>query len=146
MPDGEWDAALSWLRKQIDVEAEAARVAWHGDGWRAGMFTLEERGLPTEVWTGRNAPGHTPIPVARAWDAATADHIGRHDPATVLRRVESDRRILAIFDMTRDSADHDVESEARFYLMADVVKAFAQRYAHLPDFPEVLRLDRERDG
>lgn len=68
--------------------------------------------------------------------------MARHDPADILRRVESDRRILAIFDAARDSADHDAESEARFYLMSDVVNAFAQRYAHLPDFPEVLRLDQ----
>jgi hypothetical protein len=110
----EWDTALSWLHKQLDAEERLAR---------------ESEG----AWIPLGPSPDDSRPIARL--------MTRNAPAAILRRVESDRRILALYDAARVNASRDAESEGRFYLTGDVVRAFAQRYAHLPDFPEVLRLE-----
>lgn len=140
MPDAGWDAALTWLRERIDADERTAGCA----GADQPAWTYDRETFT--VSSGSYAIAARKDRLGTPMNDVDGTHIANNDPAAVLRRVESDRRILTIYDTARDSADHDAESEARFYLMADVVKAFAQRYAHLPDFPEVLRPDRERDG
>lgn len=146
----EWDRALLWLRARLREEEQMALqqrdlAALFGEV-NQRINEAQAEGVPTEYYDqllerlrwhiGKSRRARVAAGKAPMSDADEAN--GR-----TLARIESDRRILATYDTARDAADHDAESEARFYLMADVVKAFAQRYAHLPDFPEVLRLDHE---
>jgi hypothetical protein len=148
MVDGGWDATLAGIREQLDTDERLARAvldrraeikATHG-------VTVTFRRQPWMVADSAFADTMPPnLPDAASVDAlevAEVAHSDRHTAEAVLRRVESDRRILAIYDAARDAADNDVESEARFYLMGGVVKALAPRYAEVSGFPEVLRLDR----
>lgn len=131
MPDAGWDAALSWLRAQFDEDQRVAEANILRINGGKGEWTVD--GMQV-----RDDRGH--LIVRHTWPNE-ADHIVRHDPATILRRVEADRRVLAMYQKAQDSASHDAESEARFYLLAEVVKILAARYAILPDFPEVLRIE-----
>lgn len=131
----EWDAALSWLHARLDDEERiAGRAGADQPAWTYDRETFTVSGGSWAIAASKDRLG-TPM------NDVDGVHIANNDPAAVLRRVESDRRVLAVYDAAHNIASHDAESEARFYLMCDVVKAFAQRYAHLPDFPDVLRAD-----
>jgi hypothetical protein len=141
MSDGGWDAALSWLRAQLDGEERLADAAGRiaGRRWEGledGIHSVDDPlGFPTAPFIDDPADGFLDLQLAK--------YIAAHDPDHVLRRIESDRLALMVYDKARDDASHDAESEARFYLMCDVVKAMAHRFADLPGFPEVLRMDED---
>lgn len=131
MPDGGWDAALSWLHTQLDEDERVAQATilklngGRGEWTRHGMEVRDDR-------------GH--LIVKHTWPNE-GDHIIRHDPAAILRRVETDRRILA--HVAEELADAGGDNPWWYAdRLTPIVKAFAQRYAHLPDFPEVLRPDQ----
>lgn len=156
----EWDAALSWLHERLDAEARRARAAqplngrrWEavtngpfGPAVRVGDGDIGDdrpewtRNVNTSMWHCDDEQDGCPE-VARGW-IAEAEHIGRHEPGAVLRRVESDRLILN--HVAEELADRGGDNPWWYAdRLTPIVKAFAQRYAHLPDFPEVLRLDHE---
>jgi Family of unknown function (DUF6221) len=89
------DDLVTWLRAQLDEDERVARASWQGNGWR-------HENQPSEVWTGKFAPGHTCIPIAKAWDEPTAEHIARHDPARALLEVEARRRIIAAHPLANE--------------------------------------------
>jgi hypothetical protein len=114
--------------------------------WVSNLATVEQWPVTHDLGGGKSRVWMAPRTYADSigeMDPAAAGHIVRHDPAAVLRRVESDRLILAMYGEARDGADHDAEGEARFYLMCGVVKAMADRFVDLPGFPEVLRMDED---
>lgn len=91
------------IRAAIDETERVAREAWQGDGWRHEP-PFEGSVMDDEVWTGRQAPGHTPIPVAKAWNAATAKHIALNDPARILAMAAAHRKILHLHDRDHECA------------------------------------------
>lgn len=122
-----WDAALSWLRIQIDAEAAIAAAAG-GDTWKAS-----DSGIYPE--DARRHPGPFAVGPFGHLGEEHAAHIERQSPAVVLARIEVDRRLLDPMEWPGSGPDH--EDSYRF-----AVQLLAQRYVHLPDFPEVLRLDQ----
>lgn len=123
----EWDAALSWLHARLDDEERIAVTAG-GDTWRAsdsGIYPADASRHPGPFAVG---------PYGHLGDEYGA-HIARQSPAVVLARVYADRHLLDPMVWPGSGPDH--EDSYRF-----AVQAFAQRYAHLPDFPEALRLDQ----
>ena len=83
------NALLQLMEEAIAADERAAQAAWHGNGWR-------HEGEPDEVWTGRDAPGHTRIPICKAWNAETAEHIARSSPVRARRRAAGYRQLLAM--------------------------------------------------
>lgn len=81
---------IAWLRGCLDDEERVARAASteNGPTWYVGG----ERDVLADN------PSDTPYVACGPWgggiDAATADHIARHDPARVLAEVDAKRRIL----------------------------------------------------
>jgi hypothetical protein len=90
-------------------------------------------------------------------DPQLAEHIAAHDPGAILRRVESDRRIVAAValclnphpgkpctnvDEPYDSCDLHVEV-ADETVSPLAARLLALRYVDAPDFPEVLRMDED---
>lgn len=115
------DELIAFLNARLDEDEAAAKAAWRGDGWR-------HENMPDEVWTGRSAPGHTPIPIAKAWDQPTAEHIARHDPARVLADVAAKRAVIA-------ACAHNLEYEDYGYTLAErVLRALALPYAEHEDY------------
>jgi hypothetical protein len=95
------DDLITWLRAQLDdderVATDRARLA--GDVWTA-----------VEVAPGRwevvGAGGRGTV--AQGLPQWEAEHIARHDPARVLRRVAADRRILDLHE-----GDHECSTIRR---------------------------------
>jgi Family of unknown function (DUF6221) len=138
-----WVAGENW--DPVTPDPVAMEFIEGTDGsWSANLATVEQWPVTRDLGGGKSRGWMAPRTYADSigeMDPSAAGHIVRHDPAAILRRVESDRRILAMYDAAQDTASHDAESEARFYLMCDVVKAMAHRFADLPGFPAVLRMD-----
>lgn len=159
MSDAVWDAALSWLHKQLDEEEQLAinGARFHGDrrpqdsDWSAApdVYVTSKR-------TG-SAIGHF------QW-ANAAKHAARHDPARVLREIEAKRQILALVVPAIEGMESQIEGEwgvPEFHngpdgtpvrvrepypsVAQDLVRYVAAPFAGLPDFPEVLRLDPAED-
>ncbi|HEU5109840.1 MAG TPA: DUF6221 family protein [Micromonosporaceae bacterium] len=151
MSDGDWDAALAWLGGQLDEDERLALAAAKRDGhrWEAtdegDVCDIDAAGsgyIATGPWSGS------------LWE--TGSHIARHAPAAVLRRIESDRQILAAVERYLDphpglpctnegnpyeSCDHHVAAAATA-VDPYAAQLMALRYVEVPGFPEVLRLDQ----
>jgi hypothetical protein len=75
---------IDWLRAQIDEDEHIARKATSGDPWRMEGMSIR----------GGTRMNHTDVLVVRHTWPQEAEHIVRHDPARVLRAVESLRKIV----------------------------------------------------
>lgn len=132
----EWDAALSWLRARLDEEEKLGNAAgleagFRWEGTEAGILRADgPSGWPTAPFIDDSADGFL--------DRQLAEHIARHDPAAVLRRVRSDRRILEWAVQMRAWA---VDNNLWSYDEWQPLKLLALRFVGLSGFPEVLRLE-----
>lgn len=112
--------------------------------WASNLATVEQWPVTHDLGGGKSRVWMAPRTYADSigeMDPAAAGHIVRHDPAAVLRRVASDRLILK--QVTDELADTGGDNPWWYAdRLTPIVKAFAQRYAHLPGFPEALRLDQ----
>jgi hypothetical protein len=118
------DDLVTWLRAQLDDDERVARASWKGNGWR-------HENQPDEVWTGKQQPGHTPIPIAKAWNESTAEHIARHDPARVLAEVAAKRAIIGMISRRGE--------KGRTPFTAKVLVLLALPYADRPGYREEWR-------
>lgn len=149
--DAGWDAALPWLHEQLDEDEGAALAAAKRDGHR---WEATDEGDVCDI----DAAGNGYIATG-PWSCSLGDtgvHIARHDPATILRRVESDRRLLAAaaryldphpgLPCTNEGDPYD-SCDLHVAATAQAVNPYAAqlmalRYVDVPGFPEVLRLDQ----
>jgi hypothetical protein len=69
-------------------------------------------------------------------DAATREHIARHDPARVLREVQAGRKILADYEGTRAITGDNDEYVAG---LSAALSALASAYSDHPDYDEARR-------
>jgi len=105
------------IRAAIDETEQDARSAWQ-ENWR---WYAEDKTVMTHVdqsgeWDGYRVTG----------TRADAQHIARHDPAAVLRRVAADRKILELHAGSGDVCDaHDASYET---VDCETVLALADAY------------------
>lgn len=133
MPDGGWDAALAWLHERLNEDEEiAGRAGAHQPDWTYDRETFTVSSGSYAIAASKDRSG-TPI------NDVDGAHIASNDPAAVLRRVESDRRLLAWVVETYGWA---AENNLWSYDEWQPLKLMALRYVEVPGFPEVLRLDQ----
>jgi len=131
------DAALTWLRAQLDADERAARAAFSGqadpeNGWGA------ERSV---------AGPHTVITphVGMIHEAVQAEHVVRWNPARVLAEIEATRRFLDDYDILVSAIRRvdDVEGNQLLYARRDArmsdIRWLAQVYADRDGFPQEWR-------
>ena len=134
---------VAWLRTQLD-EDEA--VAWDVQNFDHlphprpyPLWPSDDVSVSCELtWAPHQAtePHHTPhivldaygdgvaVPAAENLDAqGVTAHIARHDPARVLADITAKRAILQLWEHTSARRREGVESEARAWLMDQVVAA-----------------------
>lgn len=149
------DDLVAWLRAQIDEDERVAKAATAGPWWYNPAKAWH---LPDDLPTRRNGEefvGANLVPSVATCVAATgpADHpqsmadaqfIARHDPARVLREVESKRRILDAlpsddgYDAGRAKfSDYEsCDDSCVGQVMHEVVKLLALPYADRPGYQE----------
>jgi hypothetical protein len=129
---------IDWLRAQLADDQRKAEAATPGPWWDSkvlaapGHHTI--RGGPDE-WRGFDGSlGGDTLPIARVEPApddeggfvtnhdADAEHIARHDPARVLREVDSFRKIIAEYGPARPKG-LETQSEARHGGILDAYRA-----------------------
>lgn len=131
--DRAWADALSWLHLQLDEDERVARSTFSRINGGTGRWSFRDM----QVRDDRD------ILIVRYTWPNEGEHITRHDPAAILRRVESDRRILAY--ISDQLADHGGDNPWWYDdRLTPIVQALARRYAGAPDFPDVLRAEGER--
>lgn len=86
--DADTKALVDFFRARLDEEDAAAKAAG-GESWQLGLRPDED--IRFVVFDSREVRGG-------AVDEETLRHIGRHDPASVLRDVEADRRLLDAYE------------------------------------------------
>ena len=120
------DDLISFLRAQLDEDERAVAAILRGvPNWR----------VDTEPWpSGVGVVNDQNDGVAIAIGSFAAEHIARHDPARVLREVESKRRILA---------EHSELDRGMCQCLADfpcaTVRLLALPYADRPGYRESWR-------
>jgi hypothetical protein len=75
---------INFVRLQLDEDERIARKATSGDPWRMEGMSIR----------GGTRMNHTDVLVVRHTWPQEAEHIARHDPARVLREVDSLRKIV----------------------------------------------------
>ena len=91
-----------WITQQIDRVEARAKVATPGP-WE-GVVDRHQRGeVNASVWSDKLGYYITETITSGERHEADAHHIGEHNPATVLRRCEADRRILARHRLNPDA-------------------------------------------
>lgn len=120
------DAALAWLRAQLDDDERVAREATDG---------------PWEISASTTSPIADVQGVTSSYEDYTcsiedAEHIARWDPARVLAEIEAKRAIL---DWLVDCEVKAFDGNWWSLEVGDAIRALAQPYADRPDFPEEWR-------
>jgi len=90
------DELVTWLRGVLDETERVARDAT-GEEWTSGPYVgldyYAERGQAQLNGPGRGSTEDDEEPI---WLVADAVHIARHDPRSVLARVEAERAIVEL--------------------------------------------------
>lgn len=140
------DAALAWLRAQLDDDERLAREAGPGP-WLA-ITTNDFTGGPDSALDLGGPQGRV---VLAGWfdddplRPTEAEHIARWDPARVLAEIEAKRRILDDYDIVVSAIRRvdDVEGNQLLYARRDArmsdIRWLAQPYADRPGFPQEWR-------
>lgn len=120
------DTLIDKLRAKLDETEDVARVACHGGEGRWSRSS--DSYIDDET-------GKAVVNGEFALSDAQAEHIIRHDPASVLRRVAADRKIL---HMLRVNGDGDLSVELPGETLCDdwcvravgeyLLKTLAERY------------------
>jgi hypothetical protein len=119
------DDLVTWLRAQLDADEAAALVASQGVG--CDKWDTPATGIVRMA--GGDLTGLGLVQAPR--DAA--DHIARHDPASVLRDVAAKRAIVDRLDAPENS--HSQEAwYAIEYDIALIASAYADRDGYRPEW------------
>jgi len=133
------DDLVRWLGKQLEEDERLARAATPGPWSRMGRRVLDPTPPSDRLGIGM-AVGHA---AADADFNETADHIVRHDPARVLREIDSKRAILALHTQSlRDGGCQVCDVPGGRRLRPDActtVRMLASAYADRPGFREEWR-------
>lgn len=122
------DAALAWLRAQLDDDERVARAAIEDGGldWWCPTETVVETKIP--------ADGDILATASVAW------HIATWDPARVLAEIAAKRSILDAYDEAKIWYDqHRSAPAGEVEGLWTAIKAIAQPYVDRPGFPEEWR-------
>lgn len=104
---------VQWIKAQLDEDERIARAATAGP-WRAHDTHLGQYGHAATILSGDgndiDLRAWLPSMSNEPWDEkrnvwADAAHIAAHDPARVLREVETVRRIVGLHVITVEKAD-----------------------------------------
>lgn len=149
------DDLARWLGEQLDEDERIARGAtefaspqWHldEDSTTVLMWPPEPRvaemerrkGLPvtSDEWRG--------VMVDSSGNAGLGQHVARHDPARVLREIESKRQMLRDADDFCAEYDNDIDDDnsaaQRAYCWRDTIRRnLAVAYADRPGYLEEWR-------
>lgn len=119
---------VAFLHARLDEDETAARAAREGP-WairRDSIGNTEVYSVPRELQQG----GDSSV-FPDAWHEGSAGHAARHDPARVLREVETKRRILGRYENVLSSLATCSGDEVNSYrAMAHVMRGFARDIAY----------------
>lgn len=141
---------VEWLRAQLDVDEQAALAVReeYRSWWQDGLYP--ETGPRKVVSTYGHLMAQPPADIA----AEITGHIGRHDPARVLREVEAKRRILDLYAEAQQRAKTEswrrdqgmgsptdlAAAAARAAALAQVVRLHAAALSDRPGYREEWQL------
>lgn len=143
-PPAAADGPLEFVRARLD-EDEATALDLIGINQHAAMLNGEDP-IPwvPDVTDGRlmirderpfsrhsTAPGH--VRVGHTWQSE-AEHIARHDPARVLRRVATMRAALATIETAQEEAGPDYGYAPADRALDALPRLFAAEWADHPDY------------
>ncbi|MBO2447582.1 hypothetical protein J4573_10830 [Actinomadura barringtoniae] len=122
---------VDFLRARIDKDEALAR-ACAAAPWRA----LPAGQIVVDSPDSDAAPA--PAPVASAENLTYAEHIARHDPARVLRDVETRRRLIAEYEKNAWRASQG-RGEQYVDPWETTLRLLAEVYDHHPAYQEAWR-------
>ncbi|WP_328436853.1 DUF6221 family protein [Streptomyces sp. NBC_00444] len=128
------DDLVQWLRAQLDKDREIAIAAKRqiGDDWDIGDepygFILSDGDTVAYY---EEAGGHS------AMCRAAAVHAAEHDPARVLREIDTKRRMIDTFTSRYEASNASSTSTAtgaHWVMLADTLRLLALPYAGRPGY------------
>jgi hypothetical protein len=130
----------AWITQQVDKAAALAEAATPGP-W-AGVVDHHQRGVvDASVWSDQLGYYITETITSGDRHEADAHHIGANGPDVVLRRCESDRRILARHRVDPTAADSPMFATACDGCRSEWVQDDCEPFVdNLNDCPELLDL------
>jgi hypothetical protein len=142
------DEIAAFLAARLDETEAAAKAA---TGSLSGRWHTDVDGNVQDEDTGGGGNAYIAVgPYGCSVDDADAAHILRHDPARVLRDVQADRAILAMYEDrdgydlpegVQEGRDPDERAcdEAIRDVLRDVLEIRAARFSDHPDYREEWR-------
>jgi hypothetical protein len=121
------DELIAFVEARLD-EDEAAAKTWRHPEW-------ERRGHAVWMRLGNDRRLAAECPLPMGPEPSPAEHIARHDPARVLRRVEGARRMLSRLcaALATDPIEGGLRS-ARVMALYAAVCAYAYEYDDYPGY------------
>lgn len=141
------DDLVAFLRARLDEDERIARAAsWtdEANAWHAepSPFGARHDGQRWYVEDGMEEGVVSHVDPAASDDEGVARHIAEWDPARVLREIDADRALVAVYEAVADLDTEDPEPEfayGRAAGLGEAVRFRALRYADRPGYREEWR-------